>query len=278
MNYRHAFHAGNFADLHKHTILLAILSALQAESDALAVIDTHAGAGAYDLSGEMARRSGEAQAGIFRLKAASDAPAVFGPLLAAVLKINSGQEGDLYPGSPLLIARALRKTDRYAGCELRPDDMSLLAKTLAPYANAQALEADGYATAAGQAGRGGRAFVLIDPPFERPDDYARIVETTRAVLKRAPDAVLAIWLPLKDLETFDAFLRAMETVTPNSVGGGLLVAELRLRPLTDPMKMNGSAMVMVGAPTGVEAAAAEAGDWIAARLGEPGGRSRVWRA
>jgi 23S rRNA (adenine2030-N6)-methyltransferase len=272
MNYRHAFHAGNFADLHKHTILLAILSALQSQSDALAVIDTHAGAGAYDLSGEMARRSGEAQAGIFRLRAASDAPAVFGPLLGAVLKINSGQEGDLYPGSPLLIARALRETDRYAGCELRPDDMSLLAKTLAPYANAQALEADGYATAAAQAGRGGRSFVLIDPPFERPDDYARIAETTRAVLKRAPDAVLAIWLPLKDLETFDAFLRAMETVTSD-----LLVAELRLRPLTDPMKMNGSAMVMVGAPAGLDASAAEAGDWIAARLGEPGGRSRVWR-
>lgn len=273
MNYRHAFHAGNFADLHKHTILLAMLSALQEQSGALSVIDTHAGAGAYDLSGEMARRSGEAQAGVFRLEAATDAPAVFGPLLAAVLKINSGQAGDLYPGSPLLMARALRKADRYAGCELRPDDAVLLSKTLAPYANAQALEADGFATAAAQAGRGGRAFVIIDPPFERPDDYARIAETTRAVLKRAPDAALAIWLPLKDLETFDAFIRAMETVTK-----GLLVAELRLRPLIDPMKMNGSAMVMVGAPASVEAAAAEAGDWIAARLGEAGGRSRVWRA
>ncbi|ADG09669.1 23S rRNA (adenine(2030)-N(6))-methyltransferase RlmJ [Caulobacter segnis] len=273
MNYRHAFHAGNFADLHKHTILLAILSALQGESEALAVIDTHAGAGAYDLSGEMARRSGEAQAGIFQLKAAADAPAVFGPLLQAVLKINSGQPGDLYPGSPLLIARALRKGDRYAGCELRPDDAILLSKTLAPYANAKALEADGFSTAAVQAGRGGRAFVLIDPPFERPDDYARIAETSRAVLKRASDAVLAIWLPLKDLETFDAFLRAMETVT-----GDLLVAELRLRPLTDPMKMNGSAMVMIGAPASVDTAAVEAGDWLASRLGEPGGRSRVWRA
>ena len=79
MNYRHAFHAGNFADLHKHAILLAMLAALQEQSEALAVIDTHAGAGGYDLSGEMARRSGEAQAGIFRLKAAIDAPAVFAP-------------------------------------------------------------------------------------------------------------------------------------------------------------------------------------------------------
>ncbi len=272
MNYRHAFHAGNFADLHKHAILLAMLSALQGDSDALSVIDTHAGAGGYDLSGEMARRSGEAQAGIFRLRAATDAPAVFAPLLRAVADMNGGKPGDLYPGSPLLIARALRKADRYAGCELRPDDAALLRRTLAPYANAKALEADGFTTAAQQAGKGGRAFVMIDPPFERPDDYDRIAATTREVLKRAPDAALAIWLPIKDLETFDAFLRAMETVTND-----LLVAELRLRPLTDPMKMNGCAMVMIGAPVSVDEAAAPAGDWIASRLGESGGRSRVWR-
>jgi len=272
MNYRHAFHAGNFADLHKHAIVLAMLSALQDESPALSIIDTHAGAGGYDLSGEMARRSGEAQAGVFRLKAATDAPAVFGPLLRAVDQMNGGKPGSLYPGSPLLMARALRKADRYAGCELRPDDAQLLRRTLAPYANAQALEADGFTTAAAQAGKGGRAFIVIDPPFERPDDYDRIVATTRVVLKRAPDAALAIWLPIKDLETFDAFLRGMETVTDK-----LLVAELRLRPLTDPMKMNGCAMVMIGAPAAVEGAASEAGDWIATRLGEKGGRSRVWR-
>jgi 23S rRNA (adenine2030-N6)-methyltransferase len=272
MNYRHAFHAGNFADLHKHAILLTMLAALQDESDALSVIDTHAGAGGYDLSGEMSRRSGEAQAGIFRLKAASDAPAVFAPLLKAVDVLNGGQPGDLYPGSPLLMARALRKADRYVGCELRPDDAQLLRQTLAPYVSAQALEADGFATAVQQAGRGGRAFVVIDPPFERPDDYRQIIATTRAVLARAKDTTLAVWLPIKDLETFDAFLRTMETVTND-----LLVAELRLRPLTDPMKMNGCAIVMVGAPASVDAAAGEAGDWIAARLGETGGRSRVWR-
>lgn len=272
MNYRHAFHAGNFADLHKHAILLAMLSALQGKSDSLSVIDTHAGAGGYDLSGEMARRSGEAQAGIFRLRAATDAPAVFGSLLKAVADLNGGRDGDLYPGSPLLMANALRKGDRYAGCELRPDDAQLLRKTLTPYANAQALEADGFAAAVQQTSKGGRAFVVIDPPFERPDDYARIAQTAKAVLARAPDAAFAVWLPLKDLETFDAFLRAMETVTSD-----LLVAELRLRPLTDPMKMNGCAMVMIGAPASVDDAAAQAGDWIAARLGDKGGRSRVWR-
>jgi 23S rRNA (adenine2030-N6)-methyltransferase len=272
MNYRHAFHAGNFADLQKHAILLALLEALKVESPTLSVIDTHAGAGGYDLSGEMARRSGEAEAGIFKLIEAGDAPAVFTPLVTRFRAMNKGKDGPLYPGSPLLIAGALRREDRYTACELREDDFELLRRSLAPYAFAQASRADGFETAAGKAGRGGRAFVLIDPPFERPDDYSRIVAVTRDVLARDPKATLAIWTPLKDLETFDAFIRGLETVTNDA-----LVAEVRLRPLLDPMKMNGSAMVMVGAPASVEPAIAAATDWIVKRLGQAGGAARVWR-
>jgi 23S rRNA (adenine2030-N6)-methyltransferase len=272
MNYRHAFHAGNFADLQKHAILLALLETLKVESPTLSVIDTHAGAGGYDLSGEMARRSGEAEAGIFRLIEAGDAPAVFTPLVARFRAMNKGKDGPLYPGSPLLIANALRREDRYTACELREDDFELLRRSLAPYAFAQASRVDGFETASEKAGRGGRAFVLIDPPFERPDDYARIVAVTRDVLARDPKAVLAIWTPLKDLETFDAFIRGLETVTNDA-----LVAEVRLRPLLDPMKMNGSAMVMVGAPASVEPAVAAATDWIVKRLGQAGGVARVWR-
>ena len=272
MNYRHAFHAGNFADLQKHAILLALLKALTAGETSLSVIDTHAGAGAYDLGGDMAQRSGEAAAGIGRLLGMSDVPAVFAPLVVAVKALNGG-DGSLYPGSPLLIARSLRKTDRYTACELRPDDFDSLRRTLAPYAFAQAVKDDGYATAAARAGKGGRTFVLIDPPFERSDDYAQTVATTRAVLAKDKVAVVAAWTPLKDLETFDAFLRAMETVTDD-----VLAAELRLRPLTDPMKMNGSAMVLVGAPKSVEGAIAEATTWLADNLGEAGAKARIWRA
>ncbi len=272
MNYRHAYHAGNFADLQKHAILLAVLEALKARSPSLSVIDTHAGAGGYDLSGEMARRSGEADAGIFRLLQEADAPAVFAPLVAAVRSMNGGRDGPLYPGSPLLIAGALRREDRYTACELRDDDFDLLRRSLAPYAFAQASKTDGYEAVAAKAGRGGRAFILIDPPFERPDDYVRIVEVTRQALQRDPAAVLAIWTPLKDLETFDAFVRGLETVTNDA-----LVAEVRLRPLLDPMKMNGSAMVLVGAPPEVEPAVRASTDWIVRHLGQAGGAARVWR-
>ncbi|WP_425994049.1 23S rRNA (adenine(2030)-N(6))-methyltransferase RlmJ [Caulobacter sp. DWR1-3-2b1] len=272
MNYRHAYHAGNFADLQKHAILLAVLEVLKASTPSLSVIDTHAGAGGYDLSGEMARRSGEAEAGIFRLLQEVEAPAVFAPLVAAVRAMNGGKDGPLYPGSPLLIAGALRREDRYTACELRDDDFELLRRSLAPYAFAQASKVDGYETAAVKAGRGGRAFILIDPPFERPDDYARIVEVTRQVLQRDPAAVLAIWTPLKDLETFDAFVRGLETVTNDA-----LVAEVRLRPLLDPMKMNGSAMVLVGTPPELEPAVRTATEWIVGNLGQAGGAARVWR-
>jgi 23S rRNA (adenine2030-N6)-methyltransferase len=272
MNYRHAFHAGNFADLQKHAIVLALLAALTADETPLSVVDTHAGAGAYDLGGDMAQRSGEAAAGIGRLLASDKVPTVFASLVTAVKALNGGK-GTLYPGSPLLVAGALRKTDRYTACELRPDDFDSLRRTLAPYAFAQAIKDDGYATAVARAGKGGRTFVLIDPPFERSDDYAQIVATTKAVLAKDPRAVIAAWMPLKDLETFDAFMRAMETVTNDA-----LAAELRLRPLTDPMKMNGCAMVMVGAPKSTEGAIAEITTWLADNLGDAGAKARIWRA
>ena len=113
MNYRHAFHAGNFADLVKHATLLLLLERLTKASNPLLVVDTHAGAGAYDLRGEAAARSGEAQAGIVRLMADSQAPLAFASLKQAVRRLNGGGGVQLYPGSPLLIAGALRPTDQY---------------------------------------------------------------------------------------------------------------------------------------------------------------------
>ncbi len=269
MNYRHAFHAGNFADLVKHATLTLLMARLTAEPGPLTVIDTHAGAGGYDLSGEMARRSGEAAQGIARLMAAADAPSAFNALTAAVRAMGGA---DLYPGSPRLIAAALRPGDRYIACELREDDKALLAETLAGTRGAEARQADGYATAVAETPRSGRVFVLIDPPFERGDDYRNIVETLRAVLARNPTACVAVWLPLKDLETLDALLRGVE-----GTGAKAMVAEARLRPLLDPLKMNGCAMLIVGAPDGIEGPLNEVCRWVVERLGDRGGLAKVWR-
>lgn len=272
MNYRHAFHAGNFADLVKHTTLTLLLDALTRDAAPLTIIDTHAGAGGYDLDGELARRTGEAAQGIFRLMAADDAPPPFDRLKAAVRRGNPDGGVRFYPGSPSLIAAALRRGDRYLACELRDDDVALLAETLSPFPGAKAVQTDGFAMAEREAGKGGRLFILIDPPFERGDDYARIAATLAAVMSLDPDACVAVWLPLKDLETFDSVLRSIEPACAD-----LLVVEARLKPLADPMKMNGCAMVIANAPAGLEADLSAAAGWVVSRLGDAGGKAEVWR-
>lgn len=272
LNYRHAFHAGNFADLVKHAALLQLLARLTSAGGPLTVIDTHAGRGLYDLAGVEARRSGEAQAGVARLMAASDAPAAFAPLADAVRALNPSGELRRYPGSPWLIARALRPADRYVACELRPDEHAALHETLRGRANIRTLCADGYEAALAELPATGRALLLIDPPFERPDDYRRIVETLVAACRGAPDLTALVWLPIKDLETFDGFLRDLE----DSLDRPVLVAETRMRPLTDPMRMNGCALVLVGAPGELAEPLAAICGWTAATLGE-GGLARVRR-
>ena len=271
LNYRHAFHAGNFADLVKHAALLQLLARLTARGPALTVIDTHAGRGLYDLGGAEARKSGEAEAGIARLMRAPDAPGEFASLVRSVADLNPGGEVRLYPGSPCLIAAALRPGDRYLACELRPDEHEALRIGLKDCGLARTLNADGYEAAVAQSPPG-RVLLLIDPPFEKPDDYRRIVETLSAVRRRDPAAQAMIWLPLKDLETFDGFLRDLEDATP----APLLVAETRVRPLTDPMKMNGCALVFVGAPDDFEAPLAAICGWVAQTLGE-NGDARIYR-
>jgi len=243
------------------------------EAAPFTVLDTHAGAGLYDLQGEAARRSGEAEAGIVRLMEDAAAPESFGPLKAAVAARNPGGGVRFYPGSPALAVDALRPQDRYTGCELRPDDFVALQATLKGRRNAEALARDGYEVLAEVARRGPRRLVLVDPPFERGDDYARAAQTVGAADGR-PGDVFAVWTPLKDLETFDAFLGAL-------LGAGAetgLVVEARLQPLDNPLRMNGCALVLLGDRRMLEALHGPAqamAEWIVERVGGPGGRARV---
>ena len=264
MNYRHAFHAGNFADLVKHAALLQLLA--KGGAGPLTVIDTHAGRGLYDLAGPEARKSGEAEAGIARLMAAANAPAAFAPLAAQVRALNPSGEVRRYPGSPWLIAQALRPNDSYIACELRPQEHAALRDLMKARPNVAALCADGYAAAAARTPAVGRVLVLIDPPFERADDYRQIVETLSAVRRKNPEALALVWLPLKDLETFDGFLRDLG----DAFQAPALVAETRMRPLTDPMKMNGCALVLLGAPGAMAPELEAICGWTAETLGERG--------
>jgi 23S rRNA (adenine2030-N6)-methyltransferase len=269
LNYRHAFHAGNFADLVKHAVLLQLLQRL-ATAGPLSVIDTHAGRGLYDLAGIEAKKSGEAEAGVVRLMAERTTPAVFAPLVAAVRRLNGQGPVRRYPGSPVLIADALRPGDDYLACELRADEHGALKSLMKGRAGVRTLCADGYDLAAQPPA--GRVLIVIDPPFEKPDDYSRIVETLDMAMRRNDQTQALVWLPLKDLETFDAFLRDLEDA---GLGAGW-VTEARMRPLTDPMKMNGCALVLVGDVPGMGDVMREASGWVARTLGQPGGSEQTY--
>jgi 23S rRNA (adenine2030-N6)-methyltransferase len=271
LNYRHAFHAGNFADVMKHAILLELLAAFTREAGALTVIDTHAGAGIHDLRGGEAARTGEAAGGVARLMA-GQAPAPFNALKAAVRRANRGEEVRFYPGSPLLIADALRARDRLIACELRPDDYAALKATLPRQAGAEALREDGWRLAADRARGAGRLLVLTDPPYEDPSDGAKAARMVGEVLRASPQATLAIWAPIKDL---DSFYGLVETIRDAAGRAPVMLAQSRLRPLTNPMTMNGSAMIVLNPPAGVLEACDEISRWTAETLGERGALGRA---
>jgi 23S rRNA (adenine2030-N6)-methyltransferase len=134
------------------------------------------------------------------------------------------------------------------------------------------VNADGFQLIRTRAGDARRLFVVIDPPFEQPDDYVRILEAVGPLLTRRRPVTTLIWTPLKDLETFDSFLRGLEALNPPSA----LAVETRLTPLTDPMRMNGCALVILGPPAGVEAALKSVAEWVVKQAGGPGGLAKLW--
>jgi len=209
MNYRHAFHAGNFADVVKHLALVAILLHLSRKDAAFAVIDTHAGQGLYDLRGEAARRTGEGEKGIGRILAA--APHSSWPaLLRRYIEIVKTTGEGLYPGSPLIAARLLRRQDRFVGIEKHPDDAAALTKALAPFANLRSECAEGYARLkALLPPPERRGLVLIDPPYESPDEFQQVARALSDALARFANGIYLLWYPVKSAGEAHAFAGAV---------------------------------------------------------------------
>ena len=266
MNYRHGYHAGNFADVLKHTALCELLRLLTAKDKKLFVLDTHAGAGGYDLSGSQARRTGEAETGIVRLAGLPRAgmPAAVARYLAAVTAYDrkfgpAGGQLRRYPGSPRLVRAALRPGDRFIACELHPEEALLLKREFAGDRAVEVRQADGYkALKALLPPVERRGLVLIDPPFEVPDEYEHLLRALRQGVRRFATGCYAIWYPIKD-DAAAAFAADFAAFKP-------LVLELRLDGVA-PGKLAACGLAVINPPWRFEEAMREALPWIAAQLG-----------
>ncbi len=218
MNYRHIYHAGNICDVVKHVTLLVLLAHLRQKPASFMVLDTHAGCGRYDLQDPAALKTGEAAAGIGRLLVPemarhlpdyATALAAINPGLLTEEAVNPAALR-FYPGSPLLIAAALREQDRYVGCELHPDDFAALRRHLPRLPRHQLHQRDGYeALGAFLPPPEKRGLVLIDPPFEQPDEFTMLADHLAAAAQRWPQGMFAAWYPLKDRSAIWKFQEAM---------------------------------------------------------------------
>ena len=213
MNYRHAFHAGNFADLLKHVVLCRVLLHLRTKPTAFRVIDTHAGGGLYDLAGPEAARSGEWRDGIGRLRAgklAGAAAALLEPYLDAVAACNPGAELIRYPGSAALARTFLRPQDRLVACEIVPEAAVSLGRALAGDARCKVLRLDGWTALRAQVPpKERRGVILVDLPFEQADDFVRLRDGVAAAHRKWATGIFILWYPVKDRTGPDALAKGL---------------------------------------------------------------------
>ena len=245
MNYSHAFHAGNFADVVKHVVLVRILLHLAKKPTPFRVIDTHAGAGLYDLAGDEATRTGEWREGVGQLGATdteSEAGAVLAPYRAL---IDADVAALRYPGSPLLAQRLLRDTDRAIFCETQRPVRQHLARSLGRDGRAKILEIDGWtALGAFVPPPERRGLVLIDPPFEAADEFSRMAGAFANAFRKWRTGIYLLWYPVKSFERRDAFWTALAaTGAPE-----LLRIEFGIAPVDSAGGLTRTGLAVANAP------------------------------
>ena len=217
MNYQHAFHAGNFADVHKHAVLARIVDYLRGKPAPFRVIDSHAGAGRYDLSGPQAARSGEWQRGIKLLveanrdaKLDAKVTALLAPYLECVAACNAGAGLRYYPGSPLIVQKLLRRSDRLIACEAEPRAAAALKSVMGRDRRVKMLAIDGWmAINAGVPPKERRGLVLIDPPYEERNEFQRLSDGLAEAHAKWSTGIYLVWYPIKDRIEPDALAKRL---------------------------------------------------------------------
>ncbi|TWB55110.1 23S rRNA (adenine2030-N6)-methyltransferase [Rhizobium sp. ERR 922] len=248
MNYRHIYHAGNFADVLKHAILARLVRYMQNKDKAFRVLDTHAGIGLYDLSSEEAQKTGEWRDGIGRVLEAELVPQVadlLGPYLATIRELNPEGGVRLYPGSPKLARMLFRPQDRLSAMELHPDDFQRLHRLFEGDHHARVTELDGWlALGAHLPPKEKRGIVLVDPPFEEEGEYERLIEGLAKAWRRFPGGTYCLWYPIKKdapIKPFHEALQALEIPK-------MLCAELIVKSDRGFTGLTGSGLIIVNPP------------------------------
>jgi 23S rRNA (adenine2030-N6)-methyltransferase len=294
MNYQHAFHAGNFADVHKHIVLTRILAHLRIKPTAFRVIDSHAGAGRYDLFSAEALRGNEWQAAIGQVwqllrpqagegvegrspknKAGADVSTLLEPYLRTVAAYNSGDALRIYPGSPLIVQNLLRSYDRMIACETEPRTRAALQAALGADRRAKVLAIDGWiALRAHVPPKERRGLVLVDPPFEEGADFDRLSEAIAAAHRKWPNGIYMLWYPIKERSAPDALARRLrKAAVPR-----LMRSELWVRLPGPDAGLTGSGLIVINPPFQLDAELAALIPAVAQVLAPHGGHRLDWLA
>jgi 23S rRNA (adenine2030-N6)-methyltransferase len=251
MNYSHSYHAGNFADVFKHITLLALIKSFLRKENGFCYLDTHAGNGSYDLFAEAAQKTKEYELGISKLFHKEHPPQLIKQYLSCVQRINNRLTkaviSDLryYPGSPTLAHYFLRPQDRMVLSELHPQTAQNLKRIYADDKRVSVHLNDGYQSLkAFLPPKERRGLILIDPPYERPHEFADLVTAIPTALKRFATGTYAIWYPIKDRPQIDRFHRAIKEVVKQPI----LVTELSIYQEVSPLHLNGSGLLIINPP------------------------------
>jgi 23S rRNA (adenine2030-N6)-methyltransferase len=272
MNYRHAYHAGNFADIVKHAALALVVEHLKRKDSPFVYVDTHAGTGLYDLTSVQAEKTGEWMGGIGLVAGRQDAPPQLAPYLSAVRSFNPDGGLAVYPGSPAVAAALARPCDRLALCELHPEDAGQLKHRFAADPRVGVHQRDAYeAMKALLPPPERRGVVLVDPPFEIPGEFERLRKGLQLGLKRWGTGIFLLWYPIKDRAVTDRFLADLAMVGL----GNAFAAELMLRPADNPGLLNGTGLVVVNPPWQLEESLAVLLPWLAEVLSGGKGSWRI---
>lgn len=272
LSYRHAFHAGNFADVHKHVAYQLGIEALLKKPTAICLLDAYAGAGRYDLTSVVATKTAEWRAGIAPL-VALDAPPPLQPFLARLQDLNPDGELRVYPGSPLLAAASLRAQDRLVCLELHPADHAQLARLFGRNGQVEVHRRDAReGLPALLPPRERRGLVLVDPPYERAEEYREVPDMLRKSYSRWPTGGFLLWYPLL---AGDPHVPMLASIAASGIRK-ILVHELTLLPTAPGLR--GSGLLWINPPWGIDAELRQGGDWLAERLGAAKAASHLeWR-